>query len=266
MCRFLPLIFFPHRSHADRCKTPFFSAFHALAVDDRGRRRCLALGPFATFDIERVMDAVERAVPAPQIEIIVQRRAWAAGLSGSRAIGSPCSGCTSNRWQSRAHSPFACYHRASPAGSAARSAPIPHRSGRSDSAGGSGHSGHGLQSSTSAAAPPRIRPPSFNHNRIHPTQYVRGQTLTFGLRGPRSRQEACVCKATLRNILEYLQILRLAATKKNPGGSLLSSRLFCKRWGHHAGHGGACDCNGTRTWATTGMGQYSVHFVSVKSR
>src|SRR6516165_10156276 len=76
MCRFLPLIFCPHRSRAGRCKAPFFSAFHALAVDDRGRRGSLALRAFATFDIERVMDAIERAVPAPQIEIIVQGRAW----------------------------------------------------------------------------------------------------------------------------------------------------------------------------------------------
>src|SRR6516225_5296282 len=78
----------------------------------------------------------------------------AAGLSESRATGSPCSGCTSDRSQSRAGSPCAYYHPAWPAGGLARSAPTPHRSGRLDSAGSCGHSGHDFRSSTSAAAPP----------------------------------------------------------------------------------------------------------------
>lgn len=61
----VPLLAFdllaPHRSHAGR-ESRFFSAFHALAVDDRGGRRSLVLCSFAAFDIEGVMNAVERAV------------------------------------------------------------------------------------------------------------------------------------------------------------------------------------------------------------
>src|SRR5271169_78760 len=53
----------------------FFCALHALAVDDRGGRARLARGGLAALRIKRVVDAIERAVPAPQVEIIVERRA-----------------------------------------------------------------------------------------------------------------------------------------------------------------------------------------------
>lgn len=49
------------------------SAFDALAVDDGGSRTGLARGQFATRDVKRFMDAVERVVPTPEIEIIVHR-------------------------------------------------------------------------------------------------------------------------------------------------------------------------------------------------
>ena len=52
-------------------QAPFFGAFHALAVDDAAPRARLALGLLATPDVERMMDAIERAVPAPQAEVIV---------------------------------------------------------------------------------------------------------------------------------------------------------------------------------------------------
>ena len=47
-------------------RPPFFCAFHALAVDDAGGGACFAFRLFATFDVERVMDAIQRAVPVPQ--------------------------------------------------------------------------------------------------------------------------------------------------------------------------------------------------------
>ena len=56
-------------------RPPFFRALDALAVDDRGGRARLARGGLAALRIKRVVDAIERAVPAPQVEIILQRRA-----------------------------------------------------------------------------------------------------------------------------------------------------------------------------------------------
>src|SRR5271157_4801031 len=53
----------------------FFRALDALAVDDRGGRARLARDGLAALRIKRVVDAIERAVPAPQVEIIVERRA-----------------------------------------------------------------------------------------------------------------------------------------------------------------------------------------------
>ena len=44
---------------------PLFRAFDALAVDDGGGRVRFAGGLLATARVKRLMDAVERAVPAP---------------------------------------------------------------------------------------------------------------------------------------------------------------------------------------------------------
>src|SRR5208282_5042804 len=54
---------------------PFSRALDALAVDDGGGWARFARGGRATSHVKRVVDAIERAVPAPQIEIIVDRRA-----------------------------------------------------------------------------------------------------------------------------------------------------------------------------------------------
>src|SRR5271166_4075254 len=70
-----PGSFSPHRSRSGRCNAPFFSALHALAVDDAGRWAGLAPHRLAALHIERVMDAFERSVPCPQIEIVEQRAA-----------------------------------------------------------------------------------------------------------------------------------------------------------------------------------------------
>src|SRR5271154_2593601 len=51
----------------------FFGAFYALAVDDGGGRAGVAFALLATLDIKRVVDAIERAVVTPQVEIIVHR-------------------------------------------------------------------------------------------------------------------------------------------------------------------------------------------------
>ena len=55
-------------------QVPLFRALDALAVNDRGGRARLASGGFATLHVERVVDAIERAVPIPAIEVIVKRR------------------------------------------------------------------------------------------------------------------------------------------------------------------------------------------------
>ena len=52
-----------------------FGALHALAVDDRSRRTRLSAGQFAGFHIERVMNAVQRAVVIQAPEIIIDRAA-----------------------------------------------------------------------------------------------------------------------------------------------------------------------------------------------
>jgi len=73
--RFLPLIFFRHRSPPVRPRPPVFRALHALAVDDRGRRAGLAASQFSALYIERVVDAIESAIGLPAQEVIVHRAA-----------------------------------------------------------------------------------------------------------------------------------------------------------------------------------------------
>src|SRR5947209_20330006 len=71
--RFFPLTFLPA---SDRCKPPFFSALHALAIDDGGGRAGFSFALLPTRHIKRVMDAIQRAVVAPQVEIVEKCAAW----------------------------------------------------------------------------------------------------------------------------------------------------------------------------------------------
>src|SRR6266849_8330294 len=73
VCRFLPLIFLPASYPCGSMNAPFFCAFHALAVDDGGRRTGFPLLSFATLFIKRVVDSFQRAVICPQIEVVVDR-------------------------------------------------------------------------------------------------------------------------------------------------------------------------------------------------
>lgn len=73
--RFLPLFLSPRPSRSGRRNVPFFAAFHALTVDDAGCRTGFTPHRLAALHMERVMDAIERALPGPQIEIIEQRAA-----------------------------------------------------------------------------------------------------------------------------------------------------------------------------------------------
>ena len=80
-CRFLPLAACRHRSRGCRCEPPFFSAFHTLTVDDAGRGAGFARGFLAALEVERMMDAIQRAVPVPQAEVIMH------GASGRQILG-----------------------------------------------------------------------------------------------------------------------------------------------------------------------------------
>src|SRR5262249_5015444 len=65
--RFLPLTFLPAHSHADRCSP---SALHSLAIDDGGGRAGFSFALLPTRHLKHVMDAIQRAVIAPQVEIV----------------------------------------------------------------------------------------------------------------------------------------------------------------------------------------------------
>jgi hypothetical protein len=52
-----------------------FPRFDALAIEDRGGGAGLPFSPLATLHINRCVDALERAVVSPQIEILIKCRA-----------------------------------------------------------------------------------------------------------------------------------------------------------------------------------------------
>ena len=108
------------RSRGCRCEPPFFSAF-CLSSAGRG-------AGFARGFLERMMDAIQRAVPVPQAEVIMH------GASGRQIRRAPLAAGAQNVHHAVDHladsdAPFAA------AGLARRDqrryAPIPHRSGRS---------------------------------------------------------------------------------------------------------------------------------------
>src|SRR6476619_2721674 len=71
----LALDLLSRRSPADQSTPPFFSAFNALANDHGGGGTGFPANRFAAFYIELMMYEIESAIPTPQVEIIVQRRA-----------------------------------------------------------------------------------------------------------------------------------------------------------------------------------------------
>ena len=54
---------------------PFFRALHTLAVDDAGGGTGLAFRLLAAFDVERVVDVLQRAVVAPPTKVVIHRAA-----------------------------------------------------------------------------------------------------------------------------------------------------------------------------------------------
>jgi len=78
MCRLRPLIFLPARSPKDQAKTPFLSALRGLRVDNRHRRARLHVFLLAHRPRTARDDALQGAVPIPEIEIVVPPYAFAA--------------------------------------------------------------------------------------------------------------------------------------------------------------------------------------------
>src|SRR5271156_6507290 len=67
--RFFPLINLPASKPGGSMRAPFFCALDALAVDDTGGWTGFQVKLFAAFDVQGVMDPIERAIPAPIAEI-----------------------------------------------------------------------------------------------------------------------------------------------------------------------------------------------------
>jgi hypothetical protein len=72
----LPLISLPASKPCGSMQAPFFSALHALTVDDGGGGTGFAFRPFAAFDVERVMNAIQHAVALPPDEVVIHRAVW----------------------------------------------------------------------------------------------------------------------------------------------------------------------------------------------
>src|SRR5580658_8114855 len=53
----------------------FFGALDALTIDDASGGACFSLRPFAAFDVERVMNAIQHAIALPPNEVVMDRAA-----------------------------------------------------------------------------------------------------------------------------------------------------------------------------------------------
>src|ERR1700730_13620087 len=62
ICRFLPLMSLPPSNPGGSIQAPFFGAFHALAVNDASAGTGFPFGFFPAFDVQRIIDAPQRAV------------------------------------------------------------------------------------------------------------------------------------------------------------------------------------------------------------
>src|SRR6202047_12937 len=73
ICRFLPLMSLPPSNPSGPIQAPLFGAFHALAINDAGGGTGFPFGFFPAFDVQLMIDAPQRAVIVPQIEVTKQR-------------------------------------------------------------------------------------------------------------------------------------------------------------------------------------------------
>ena len=165
MCRLRPLISCPRRSPKDQAKTPFLSALRGLRVDDRHRRACFTSLLLALRHVQRVMDALQGAVPVPELEIVVHRALRRQIPRVAPSIGSRSTARRRSRSEPRARSPTVCARRAGLAGSWALRSPIRHQLDRSGNEGHGGPPQRGVQASTSGALQ-RIKRPAMNYIRL----------------------------------------------------------------------------------------------------
>src|ERR1700741_4154273 len=73
MWRLRPVTFLPASKPAGRAQSPLLSDLGAWAVDDRGRGARFSAFSFARRHVELVVDALQRAVPLPQHEVVIRR-------------------------------------------------------------------------------------------------------------------------------------------------------------------------------------------------
>ena len=164
MWRLRPVTFLPASKPCGSSEAPFLRSLGALAVDHRRRWARLAPFPVAYRHIERVVDALERAVPVPQHEVVMCRRLRRQVLGQRR----PLAARPKNIEDPVEH--LADVHvarpTAAPAGSLARSAPTPHPSDRSGNASRAVRRLAGVQASTSRTPPECFGCPTMNHKRL----------------------------------------------------------------------------------------------------
>ena len=159
-----PVTFLPASKPCGSSEAPLLRSLGALAVDHRRRWARLAPFPVAYRHIERVVDALERAVPVPQHEVVMCRRLRRQVLGQRR----PLAARPKNIEDPVEH--LADVHvarpTAAPAGSLARSAPTPHPSDRSGNASRAVQRLAGVQASTSRTPPECFGCPTMNHKRL----------------------------------------------------------------------------------------------------
>jgi hypothetical protein len=144
-------------SAAGRARPPFLRPLGALAVDDRRARARLPSRLLAHRHIERVMDALQCAIPGPQVEIGPYCTVLFGGRSLGSAIGSRSTARRKFRSKSRARRSCACGRRAWPVGPWARQPPIRRQSDHPDNEDHCGRQQCDVQASTSGAPPSRIK-------------------------------------------------------------------------------------------------------------
>src|ERR1700682_5468087 len=71
--RFLPLISLPASKPCGSICAPFFSAFDALTINDARRGASFTFEFLAAFEVQHVMDAIQRTVIPPVAEITIHR-------------------------------------------------------------------------------------------------------------------------------------------------------------------------------------------------
>src|SRR3954469_15402157 len=86
-------------SPAGQCGAPFFCALDALAIDDRSARAGVPPRQLPACHIERVVNAAERAVVVPSVEVVVQGAARGQVLGD----GGPLAACTQDIHEAVGH-------------------------------------------------------------------------------------------------------------------------------------------------------------------